>query len=61
MIVFCRFSVMAGIRAKGGGVDWNAVSRAIGRPLETEAGVHTAEWLRTDLHVVNAPSPSPPT
>ncbi|GAB3975495.1 hypothetical protein GCM10029978_059760 [Actinoallomurus acanthiterrae] len=41
--------------AKGGGIDWNAVGRAIGRPLETEAGdVHTAEWLRTDLHVVNA-------
>ena len=36
-------------------VDWNAVGRAIGRPLETEAGdVHSAEWLRTDLHVVNA-------
>lgn len=41
--------------ATGGGVDWNVVGRAIGRPLETEAGdVHTAEWLRTDLHVVNA-------
>src|SRR5512147_3306670 len=37
------------------GVDWNAVGRAIGRPLSAEAqGVHTAEWLRTDLHVVNA-------
>ncbi|WP_127359348.1 LppY/LpqO family protein [Actinacidiphila soli] len=37
------------------GIDWNAVGRAIGRPLKTEAsGVHTAEWLRTDLHVVNA-------
>lgn len=35
--------------------DWNAVGRAIGRPLETEPGdVHTAEWLRTDLRVVNA-------
>lgn len=35
--------------------DWNAVGRAIGRPLESEAGdVHTAEWLRTDLRVVNA-------
>jgi Domain of Unknown Function (DUF1259) len=35
--------------------DWNAVGRAIGKPLEPEAGdVHTAEWLRTDLHVVNA-------
>ncbi|MEV5711965.1 DUF1259 domain-containing protein [Actinoallomurus sp. NPDC052274] len=41
--------------AKGGGVDWNAVAHAVGRPLKTEAGdVHTAEWLRTDLHVVNA-------
>jgi hypothetical protein len=40
---------------QAGGIDWNAVGRAIGRPLETEAqGVHTAEWLRTDLHVVNA-------
>lgn len=37
------------------GVDWAAVGGAIGRPLETEAGdVHTAEWLRTDLNVVNA-------
>ncbi|TDD50854.1 DUF1259 domain-containing protein [Nonomuraea terrae] len=36
-------------------IDWNAVGRAIGQPLTTEAGgVHTAEWLRTDLHVVNA-------
>lgn len=40
---------------QAGGIDWNAVSRAVGRPLETEAqDVHTAEWLRTDLHVVNA-------
>lgn len=31
------------------------MGRAIGRPLTTEAqDVHTAEWLRTDLHVVNA-------
>ncbi|MEU6509216.1 DUF1259 domain-containing protein [Streptomyces sp. NPDC046942] len=37
------------------GTDWNAVGRAIGRPLTTEAqDVHTAEWLRTDLHVVDA-------
>ncbi|WP_330339066.1 LppY/LpqO family protein [Streptomyces sp. NBC_00557] len=37
------------------GTDWNAVGRAIGQPLTTEAqDVHTAEWLRTDLHVVNA-------
>ena len=36
------------------GIDWNAVGRAIGRPLTTEAqDVHTAEWLRTDLHVVD--------
>jgi hypothetical protein len=40
---------------QGPGVDWNAVGRAIGQPLTTEAqDVHTAEWLRTDLHVVNA-------
>ncbi|GII93357.1 LppY/LpqO family protein [Sinosporangium siamense] len=37
------------------GVDWTAVGNAIGRPLDAEAqNVHTAEWLRTDLHVVNA-------
>jgi Domain of Unknown Function (DUF1259) len=37
------------------GIDWAGVGRAIGRPLTTEAGdVHTAEWLRTDLRVVNA-------
>jgi hypothetical protein len=37
------------------GTDWNAVGQAIGQPLTTEAqDVHTAEWLRTDLHVVNA-------
>jgi Domain of Unknown Function (DUF1259) len=36
------------------GIDWNAVGRAVGQPLTTEAqGVHTAEWLRTDLHVAN--------
>jgi hypothetical protein len=36
-------------------IDWNAVGCAIGQPLETEAqDVHTAEWLRTDLHMVNA-------
>ena len=36
-------------------VDWNAVGRAMGSPLKTEEGdVHTAEFLRTDLHVVNA-------
>jgi hypothetical protein len=40
---------------QSGGIDWTAVGRAIGRPLKTEAGdVRTAEWLRTDLHVVNA-------
>ena len=37
------------------GIDWNAVGQAIGQPLTTEAqDVHTAEWLRTDLHLVNA-------
>ncbi len=47
-------SAPAPTRASGG-IDWAAVGRAIGRPLESEAGgVHTAEWLRTDLHVVNA-------
>lgn len=41
--------------AQARGIDWDAVGRAIGQPLQTEAGgVHTAEWLRTDLHVVNA-------
>jgi Domain of Unknown Function (DUF1259) len=39
-------------------VGWNAVGRAMGSPLKTEEGeegdVHTAEFLRTDLHVVNA-------
>jgi Domain of Unknown Function (DUF1259) len=36
-------------------IDWNAVGRAMGSPLKTEEGdVHTAEFLRTDLHVVNA-------
>jgi Domain of Unknown Function (DUF1259) len=36
-------------------VDWTAVERAIGQPLKAEEGnIHTAEWLRTDLHVVNA-------
>jgi hypothetical protein len=38
-----------------GGIDWNAVGHAIGKPLAAEAqDVHTAEWLRTDLHVINA-------
>lgn len=37
------------------GIDWTAVGQAIGQPLTTESqDVHTAEWLRTDLHVVNA-------
>jgi Domain of Unknown Function (DUF1259) len=36
-------------------IDWKAVGKAIGQPLKTETGgVHTAEWLRTDLRVVNA-------
>jgi hypothetical protein len=36
-------------------IDWNAVGRAMGSPLKTEEGnVHTAEFLRSDLHVVNA-------
>jgi hypothetical protein len=36
-------------------IDWNAVGRAMGSPLRTEEGdVHTAEFLRSDLHVVNA-------
>lgn len=36
-------------------IDWNAVGRAMGSPLKTEEGdVHTAEFLRTDLRVVNA-------
>jgi hypothetical protein len=37
------------------GVNWTAVQQAIGTRLAAEdGGVHTAEWLRTDLHVVNA-------
>lgn len=37
------------------GVDWNAVGRAMGTTLKTEPGdVHTAEFPRTDLRVVNA-------
>nr|WP_055501614.1 LppY/LpqO family protein [Nonomuraea pusilla] len=37
------------------GVDWKAVGTAIGKELKPEeGGVHTAEWLRTDLRVVNA-------
>jgi hypothetical protein len=45
----------AAASAPAPGIGWNAVGRAIGQPLQTEAGgVHTAEWLRTDLHVVNA-------
>jgi hypothetical protein len=36
-------------------IDWNAVGAAMGSPLKTEEGdVHTAEFLRSDLHVVNA-------
>jgi hypothetical protein len=36
-------------------IDWNAVGAAMGSPLKTEEGdVHTAEFLRGDLHVVNA-------
>jgi hypothetical protein len=36
-------------------IDWNAVGHAMGSPLKTEEGdVHTAEFLRSDLHVVNA-------
>jgi uncharacterized protein DUF1259 len=39
----------------GSPIDWNAVGAAIGSPLKTEEGdVHTAEFLRSDLHVVNA-------
>ncbi|MGH3846809.1 MAG: DUF1259 domain-containing protein [Pseudonocardiaceae bacterium] len=41
--------------ARGSPVDWGAVGRAMGSPLKTEDGeVHTAEFLRSDLHVVNA-------
>lgn len=36
-------------------IDWNAVGQAMGSPLTPEEGdVHTAEFLRSDLHVVNA-------
>jgi Domain of Unknown Function (DUF1259) len=49
------FTVTASAAGQPRSIDWNAVGRAIGQPLKTEAqDVHTAEWLRTDLHVVNA-------
>ena len=36
-------------------IDWNAVGQAMGSPLKTEEGdVHTAEFLRSDLQVLNA-------
>jgi Domain of Unknown Function (DUF1259) len=36
-------------------IDWNAVGQAMGSPLTPEEGdVHTAEFLRGDLHVINA-------
>jgi hypothetical protein len=36
-------------------IDWTAVGQAMGSPLTTEEGdVHTAEFVRSDLHVVNA-------
>ncbi|MCQ4083924.1 DUF1259 domain-containing protein [Streptomyces sp. RB6PN25] len=42
-------------------IDWTTVGQAIGQPLTTEAqNVHTAEWLRTDLHEVNAGTPENP-
>jgi hypothetical protein len=42
-------------------IDWNAVGQAIGAPLKAEEGdVHTAEFLRSDLHVVNAGVPENP-
>lgn len=41
--------------AQAPGIDWNAVGQAMGTTLKTEPGdVHTAEFLRTDLQVVNA-------
>ncbi|MCW2888793.1 MAG: hypothetical protein JWL58_5655 [Streptosporangiaceae bacterium] len=41
--------------ARAPGIDWNAVGQAMGTTLKTEPGdVHTAGFLRTDLHVVNA-------
>jgi hypothetical protein len=36
-------------------IDWNGVGQVMGSPLTAEEGdVHTAEFLRSDLHVVNA-------
>ncbi|MGI8329556.1 DUF1259 domain-containing protein [Actinomadura scrupuli] len=41
--------------AQAPGVDWHAVGQAMGTTLRTEPGdVHTAEFMRTDLRVVNA-------
>lgn len=41
--------------ARAPGIDWNAVGQAMGTTPKTEPGdVHTAGFLRTDLHVVNA-------
>ncbi len=46
---------LASASGQARGIDWTAVGQAIGQPLTTEAqSVHTAEWLRTDLHEVNA-------
>ncbi|MEV2226081.1 DUF1259 domain-containing protein [Nocardia vinacea] len=43
------------------GVNWDAVNQALGTPLNSEDGeVHAIEWLRTDLHVVNAGIPLDP-
>jgi hypothetical protein len=53
-----------GLRGQGAprpSIDWNAVGRAMGSPLTTEEGdVNTAEFLRSDLHVVNAGVPESP-
>lgn len=46
---------LGGASEQARAIDWSAVGRAIGQPLTTEAqNVHTAEWLRTDVRVVNA-------
>ncbi|MGH3770316.1 MAG: DUF1259 domain-containing protein [Pseudonocardiaceae bacterium] len=56
LLASCSAATAPSAPARAGSpVDWSAVGRAMGSPLKTEDGdVHTAEFLRTDLHVVNA-------
>lgn len=41
-------------------VDWSAVQRALGAPLQTEEGVHHVDIPRTDLHVTVGDVPLQP-